>query len=222
MLFLQEHDIGPGVAARIYRRFGANSLTAVRENPYCLATEVSGIGFVTADQVAMKLGFSRSSPKRMEAGLLYVLQEFSGDGHVYAPRDILMQRAGDILEAETAELTRAINALALRSEIVIEPSRCPSQRTTTASECVYPAILHSCEQQIAKRLCELQRAAPARQHKNIASLLRAVERKLSFKLSTQQAEAVRRVFETRVQVITGGPGTGKTTIVQAVLQLALQ
>ena len=92
MLFLQEHDIGPGVAARIYRRFGANSLTAVRENPYCLATEVSGIGFVTADQVAMKLGFSRSSPRRMEAGLLYVLQEFSGDGHVYAPRDILLQQ----------------------------------------------------------------------------------------------------------------------------------
>jgi exodeoxyribonuclease V alpha subunit len=220
MLFLQEHDIGPGVAARIYRRFGANSLTAVRENPYCLATEVSGIGFITADQVAMKLGFSRSSPKRMEAGLLYVLQEFSGEGHVYAPRDMLLQKAADILEAKTAELTSAINALALRSEIVIEPL---GVRLTDSdsSECVYPAMLHSCEQQIAKRLCELQKAAPARQHKNITSLLRAVERTLSFKLSKQQAQAVLRVFETRVQVITGGPGTGKTTIVQAVLQLAL-
>lgn len=221
MLFLQEHDIGPGVAARIYRRFGANSLTAVRDNPYCLATEVSGIGFVTADQVAMKLGFSRSSPKRMEAGLLYVLQEFSGNGHVYAPRDILMQRAGDILEAETSELTSAIDALALRSEIVIETD---TAHTTDneSSQSVYPAMLHSCEQQISRRLCDLQRAAPAHQHKNVASLLRAVERKLSFKLSAQQAEAVRLVFETRVQIITGGPGTGKTTIVQAVLQLAIR
>jgi len=220
MLFLQEHDIGPGVAARIYRRFGANSLSAVRDNPYCLATEVSGIGFITADQVAMKLGFSRSNPKRIKAGLLYVLHEFSSDGHVYAPRDMLLQRAADILEAGTAELTSAINALALRSEIVVEPA---GARLTDSdsSECVYPAMLHSCEQQISIRLRELQKASPARQHKKMASLLDAVERTLSFKLSKQQAQAVLRVFETRVQVITGGPGTGKTTIVQAVLQLAL-
>jgi exodeoxyribonuclease V alpha subunit len=221
MLFLQEHDIGPGVAARIYRRFGANSLAAVRDNPYCLATEVSGIGFVTADQVAMKLGFKPSSPLRMEAGLLYVLQEFSSDGHVYAPRDILLQRAKDILDSETSAITSAIDTLALRGEIVIEPIGVRFA-DSDSSDCVYPAILHNCEQQIAKRLCELQNATPAHHHKNIASLLCAVERKLSFKLSAQQAEAVRRVFETRVQIITGGPGTGKTTIVQAVLQLALK
>ncbi len=220
MLFLQEHDIGPGVAARIYRRFGANSLAAVRENPYCLATEVSGIGFITADQIAMKLGFSRSSPLRIEAGLLYVLQEFTGDGHVYAPREILLQRCADILEAGTAELTSALNTLVLRSEIVIEPAGA-HPTDSDSSDCVYPAMLHSCEHRIAKRLYELQRAAPARQPKKVAPLLQSVERTLSFKLSKQQAQAVLRVFENRVQVITGGPGTGKTTIVQAVLQLAL-
>ncbi len=220
MLFLQEHNIGPGVAAKIYRRFGADSLTAVRENPYCLATEVSGIGFMTADQVAMKLGFNRSSPQRIEAGLLYILQEFSGDGHVYAPRDILLQRAGNILEAGTTKLTSAIDALVFRNEIVIEPGTV-SLSDNDNSQNVYPAMLHSCEQQIAQKLCELQQATSSVRHKKIASILRTVERKLSFKLSSQQAEAVKQVFETRVQVITGGPGTGKTTIVQAVLQLAL-
>ena len=221
MMFLQEHNIGPGIAARIYRRFGAESTTAVRENPYCLATEVNGIGFVTADQIAMELGFSRSSPQRIEAGLLYVLQEFTGEGHVYVPRNILTQKAGDILGADTAELTYAIEALDLRSEIVIEPD---TVRLTDedSSQNIYPAMLHSCEQQIAKRLCDLQRATPAVKHKNIASLVRSIERTLSFKLSAQQAEAVRRVFESRVQIITGGPGTGKTTIVQAVVQIALK
>jgi len=215
MMFLQEHDIGPGVAARIYRRFGTASLAAVRENPYCLATEVSGIGFVTADQIAMKLGFSRDNPRRIEAGLLYVLQEFAGDGHVYAPRDMLLQRSADILDTGADVLTRALDSLALRGEIMIEPE------TESAPPRVYPSVLHTCEVQIARRLHDLQKAATARQHKHIASKLRTVERSLSFTLSRRQAEAVQRVFENRVQVITGGPGTGKTTIVQAVLHLAL-
>ena len=221
MMFLQEHNIGPGVAARIYRRFGSESITAVRENPYCLATEVTGIGFLTADQVALNLGFDRTSPQRIEAGVLYVLQEFTGEGHVYVPRDTLLQRAGSILNADTEALSSAIGTLALRSELVTEPDTI-NPDNSESDERIYPAMLHSCEQLIAKRLCELQMGTSVSKHKKIASQLKLVERTLSFTLSPQQAEAVKEVFKNCVQVITGGPGTGKTTIIQAVLNLALQ
>lgn len=221
MLFLQEYDIGPGIAARIYRRFGAGSVASVRENPYCLATEVSGIGFVTADRIALKLGFSRSSPARIEAGLLYALDEFCSDGHVYAPHDILIKRAGSLLDVESTRIAPALATLGLRAKIVIE------QGSVHCTGCedgppVYPAQLHACESQIARRLCELRRSSVTTRQADTAARLRSIEQGLSVKLSCQQAEAVRQVFENRVQVITGGPGTGKTTIVQAVLQCALQ
>jgi exodeoxyribonuclease V alpha subunit len=221
MLFLQEHEIGPGVAARIYRRFGAGSVTAVRDNPYCLATEVSGIGFITADRIAQKLGFSPKDVKRIEAGLLYVLQELCSDGHVYAPRDILLQRAGEMLTVTDDAVAGAVNTLALRGEIFIEQESAGFAGAESGPP-VYPALLHSCERQIAKRLTELQRSRIMSRPADINARLRSIERHLSVTLSSEQADAVRRVFENRVQVITGGPGTGKTTIVQAVLQCALQ
>ena len=119
MIFLQDHGVGSGYAARIFRQYGNESINVVRENPYRLATDVFGIGFVTADRIAEKLGFARDSELRAEAGILYVLHELTDEGHVYYPYEPLLAKCGEILAIDREIIVRAVGILVEGKRIIL-------------------------------------------------------------------------------------------------------
>lgn len=211
MLFLQSHEISPGFAAKIYKQYGNGAVAVVRENPYRLAADVTGIGFVTADRIAEKLGFPKDSQLRAEAGILYVLHELTDEGHVYFPFDDLIERAVAILSIDTETVARATAIVAAEGKIVIEDL--PEHRA------VYLALFHLTETSVAARLKALLRQPPALRPVDADKAIAWVQDRLAITLADKQIEAVRCATGCKVMVITGGPGTGKTTIISAVLQI---
>ncbi len=120
MVFLQAHGVSSGYATKIFKQYGNRSIEVVKENPYRLATDIFGIGFVTADNIAEKLGFSKDSELRSEAGILYVLHQLSDEGHVYYPYDPLLEKCQEILQVERDVIVKALGTIALEKRIIIE------------------------------------------------------------------------------------------------------
>jgi len=219
MMFLQSHGVGPGYAAKIFRQYGSRSVAVVRENPYRLATEVAGIGFITADRIAENIGIPRHSPLRVEAGVLFVLQQLVEEGHVYYPRDPLIERCRDILSVEEARVGQALNTLAAGARVVVERRRGAAAESSAGGDAVFLPTLHRCETVVAQRLrilLEVPRRLPS---PDAAGAVAWVQDRLSMTLSENQVEALRGAMAHKFMVITGGPGTGKTTIVNAILKI---
>ena len=120
MIFLQAHGIGTGWATKIFKRYGRDSIAVINKNPYRLATEIFGIGFLSADKIAGKIGFEKTAPVRAEAGILYVLQQFTEEGHVYYPYDLLIEKCREILEVDRDIIVNAFGTIAFEKKIVIE------------------------------------------------------------------------------------------------------
>ncbi|KHK01666.1 SF1B family DNA helicase RecD2 [Desulfovibrio sp. TomC] len=215
MLFLQTHGVSSGYATKIYKQYKNESIGVVQENPYRLAHDIFGIGFVTADKIAQKLGFDKNSPLRAEAGILYVLHQLSDEGHVFYPREPLIEKAIEILEVEAGVLTDALGRLAREQKIVAETLDNPGGPV----EAVYLAKYHLSEKQVTARLKALQAAAKGVRAIDAVKAVEWVQEKLSMTLAEKQVEAVRAAATSKVLVITGGPGTGKTTIIRAILKI---
>lgn len=228
MIFLQSHGVGTGLAVRIYRRFGDAAGAVVRQDPYRLAREVAGIGFQTADRIARRLGLAVDDPRRMDAGVLHTLSEMADQGHVYAPRDTLAHESVARLAVEGAApgggeapteagVAAAVDRLALRGEIRVEVVG------PGAQDAVYRPDLHAAEADVAQFLRALLRSEETRlgAFRSVAwpTALDWVDRRSPYPLAESQREAVQAALTHQVTVVTGGPGTGKTTIVRAVLQL---
>ncbi|HON50994.1 MAG TPA: ATP-dependent RecD-like DNA helicase [Candidatus Sumerlaeota bacterium] len=214
MVFLHSHNLSMNLATKIFRQYREQAIKVLREDPYRLALDISGIGFKTADKVAHSLGIPKDSPQRIRAGILHVLKEASSDeGHTFLPENILHQRAMEILEiGDVDEIKNAQESLAEEDRIVIE-------NTKEEIKAVFPKALHICERGVAERiayLCSLRRA-PFRNDSESAIL--AFEQKFNFKLASLQKEAVSLAMNGGIMVITGGPGTGKTTIIRAIIDL---
>jgi len=218
MLFLQSHGVSSGYATKIFKQYGDRAIQVVRENPYRLATDVFGIGFVTADQIAGKLGFSKDSPLRAEAGTLYVLHQLSDEGHVFYPYELLMKKCIEMLGAEEPVLTQAIGTIALRKWIVIEDLN-EHDTFQENHKAVYLAKYHLCENSIAHRIKDLLGAPKSIRTIDTEKAIAWVQARLTIRLAREQAQAVKCATESKIMVITGGPGTGKTTIIQAVLKI---
>ena len=212
MVFLQSHDVAAGQAAKIYKQYGSQALQVIRENPYRMAADIFGIGFLTSDAIAQKLGLAHDSPQRIEAGVLYCLQQFSDEGHLCYPRQELARYCAGLLQVEDSAVARAIDSLAGQRSIVLEIP-------PPDGSWVYAAALYTCETGIAARLGALARARSERPAHNPDILIDALQKNLGLRLAPQQREAVRRAAQDKVLVITGGPGTGKTTIIRAVVGL---
>ncbi len=214
MLFLQGNGVSPAYAAKIFKRYGRDALAAVRDDPYRLADEVEGIGFVTADRIAARLGFPRDSLARAEAGTLHALARFASEGHVCCPREALVASAAKLLDAEGGLVDRAIAALAGTGKVVID-------RTVLSGggEAVYLARLHAAERGIAERLKTMVLGGPRELPRSVEEEVRWAETQLPFRLAARQAEAIGAAIRSRVLVITGGPGTGKSTIIKAVARI---
>jgi len=219
MLFLQSHDVSSGLATRIFRHYGSAAIKILEENPYRLATDIFGIGFLSADRIAAKLGMPPDAPQRIEAGILFALQQQAEDGHVYVPYELLVQRCMEVLGAEREAVLQAFGALALAKKLIIEDVNDAGVPFAENSKAVYLAMYYNSEQGIAERLRAIIAAPAAMPGLDARQALSWVEGQLAIDLAERQKTAVSRALQKKVLVITGGPGTGKTTILQAVLRI---
>jgi len=223
MLFLQSHGVSSGYATKIFKQYGDRSIPVVTENPYRLATDIFGIGFVIADGIATKLGFPKDSRLRLEAGIVYVLQKLADEGHVFYPYEDLIDKCREILDVDRDVLENSLATLSLDSKIVIDDlEHLAPNKKTEANQAVYLSTFHVCETSIVERLIKMLYAPKALRQADSKRALAWVQKKLSITLAEKQAQAISSGIENKVMVITGGPGTGKTTIINAILKIFLQ
>jgi exodeoxyribonuclease V alpha subunit len=216
MLFLQGHGVSSAYALRIYRHYGDRAVEVVERNPYQLAQEVSGIGFKTADRIARTMGLPSDSPERIEAGLIFALQEASAQGHVFLPRAHLLPYAQGLLEVEEGPVQEACARL-IESQRLVGVGLEGSEQELA----VYlPEFFHA-EQEVARHLGRLLRApGEFRALRPALEQWQAQERRVGeVQLSAQQAAAAAKALEDKVLVITGGPGVGKTTVTKAIVDI---
>jgi len=219
MLFLQTHGISSGYAAKIFKHYGRQSIEVVQKNPYRLAVDILGIGFVTADSIAEKLGFAKDSEMRAEAGILYVLHQLTNKGHVYYPYEPLIEECQKILQVDREVIVKAFGTIALDKRIVIEDLSDDIDSFKEHTKDVYLATLHLCETGISRRLKTLISAPKTIRRLDTDKAIEWVQKQLAITLAARQIGAVRCAVEEKVMVITGGPGTGKTTIINAILKI---
>jgi len=217
MLFLQAHGICTAYAPKIFKTYGNQAIQVMRENPYQLASDIHGIGFVSADRIAAKLGFSQDHPGRLESGLLYTLYQLSNEGHVYYPLGPLLDKAQELLQVEQEKLTAALSRLSFRQEVMVEEP--PNPQEATADRAVYLTGFYLAETHAAKRLRLLVQAQQNLPFVDPTQALAWVQQRLGLTLAPQQAEAVLMSLRQKVLIITGGPGTGKTTIINAIIKI---
>ncbi|MBU1747176.1 MAG: AAA family ATPase, partial [Chloroflexi bacterium] len=213
MVFLQGHGISPALAARIYKQYGDAAITVVRANPYRLARDISGVGFLTADRIAQDMGLAPDAPPRIEAGVLYALDQQVQQGHVCFPRPELAWAAAELLGVSAGQTDRAMDRLQGARAIQVETHLADPPT-------VYPAWGYIAEVDLARRLRALAHGQPhaALQGLNWDQAWTGLD--LPVPLSSGQQAAVRTVLTHKVSVLTGGPGTGKTTSTRAILELA--
>jgi len=213
MMFLREHDIGPALAARIYKEYGNRAMSIIRKNPYRLATDIYGVGFRTADRLAQRLGFDLTSVLRAEAGVLYALQALSEEGHVCYPLEALLKRCVSLLEIDADTIERAVRGLVDRGWAALE------ELGTEDPPLVYLKRLYLAERGVCQGIMSLLSAENTVAMEDWESLERWAEGRLDLVLAPEQREAVRAALSGKVTIITGGPGTGKTTLVKAILEI---
>ncbi len=240
MIFLHSYGIGTPLALKIYKRYGNDSVRVVQENPYVLALEISGIGFVKADRIAGNLGFSHDSLERAEAGIMYVLEQAAmGDGHCHLPLRELVDRASQLLEVETWVVVQALDRL-LKTRLVIleniDQSRevriedveaqgsslaqlIEEEEADMPEHAVYSRSLLRAERDVAAKLTALRSDSSLMPPIKIDKAIKWAQETVGITLSTEQREALRLALKEKVLVITGGPGTGKTTLINCLSRI---
>ncbi len=211
IMFLQPHGVSTSYAVRIFKHYGARSLDVVRENPYRLAMDIHGIGFLTADAVARKLGFSSESDLRAEAAILYMLRQLSEEGHVFYPKDSLISLVESRLEVPQANAGRALLALETEERVALE--------NLDGQDAVYLSRYHHYESSISSYLVRIMRSPKSVRFASPDKIVDEVIASLDMALANEQERAIRTSAREKVMVLTGGPGTGKTTIINAIIRV---
>ncbi|MBU2520851.1 MAG: ATP-dependent RecD-like DNA helicase [Proteobacteria bacterium] len=219
MLFLQTHGVSSGYATKIFRQYGNQSIAVVQENPYRLAADIFGIGFVIADGIAEKLGFSKDSTLRAEAGIQYVLHQMADEGNVYYPYELLLEKCREILQIDREVIAKALGSIVVDKKIIIEDLNDNIEEFRENNKAVYLEKYYVCETRIAFRLKTLIGAPKSFRDIDLDRAVEWVQKQLFITLAEKQLEALRCSVENKVVVITGGPGTGKTTIINAVIKI---
>ena len=217
MIFLQGHGVGAAYSAKIYKQYGDQSIERVRENPYRLAHDIYGVGFITADKIAQSLGIDRNSLIRAKAGLLFVLNQLTEEGHVYYPENQLIHKAKEILSVDEEIIILAVKELTKEKELFLEDLD-PEGHLRSA----YLAPFHVAETGVAQRLINLKESPSNVRPIHPEKAIEWVQQKLNIELAQKQEEAVLLAATSKVLIITGGPGTGKTTLITAILRIFQQ
>ena len=234
MLFLQSHGVSTGLAVKIYKQYGNEAIQVLQTDPYRLAREVHGVGFITADKIARQLGIPEDAPERIAAAIAYLLsQEADQAGHVYLPRSELIARAVELLNVPPERVEEALATLESEDVVHVEPvQEAPGEADSPAHDiaeerAVYLTPFYRAELGVANRLRRLMAAHRETlfrsrlymfQQFDWASAFAAVERESGLRLNADQREAVRVALTSPVSVLTGGPGTGKTTTVRTIIR----
>ena len=214
LIFLQGYGLTPNLSMKIYRAFGDMTETVLRANPYRLVDEIEGVGFHTADEIAMSLGFGRESEFRLRSGIKYALSEAAnGAGHVYLPMETLAAQAARVLSADEAVVMGVLRSMALQGDLIVE--------TIGEDTAVYLPRLHRAECEAARLMTRLRASVRPLKLKEGEALsqIEREERALGVCLSAEQRGAALAALMEGVCVITGGPGTGKTTSINVIIRL---
>ena len=217
MIFLQGHGVSTGYSAKILKQYGQNAIRVVRENPYRLAGDIFGIGFVIADRIAEKIGVPKDALIRAEAGILHVLEKMCEQGHVYGVYDDVLSGAEDLLEMSRSVLEEAFSNLISSKLIVVEDLGDQDGSASKELKAVYLKPFHAAEKGLAGRLKALLSVPVESIRVDAAGIKKVVQRKLALLLSKEQWLALETTLSHKVSIVTGGPGTGKTTLVRAIL-----
>ena len=209
MVFLESAGVSPVFAHRIYKRYGKDSIRLVSENPYRLAMDVHGIGFLSADRIASHLGVLPDSQHRAEAGILHALEELAGEGNVFGARDEVVRRASSLLEIDIEPLERAVERLILMGGVRVDGEG--------ADAGVYLPRLHRAESAAARDLAALLSTPAVELPVDARSAAARAERLSGIELAPMQRGAFDALAEAKVMVLTGGPGTGKTTLLKGIV-----
>jgi exodeoxyribonuclease V alpha subunit len=212
MIFLHSHGITTNLALKIYKQYGDQALPIVQRNPFQLARDIFGVGFKTADRIAQSLGLPEDHPTRIEAGVIYLLEDFANEGHVFAPRSQLSDRAVELLGIDRSQVWEAVERLAEQDLVKVDSIPDLAQERVEDELAIYLTPYYYAEVGSSRRLLELVTAFPPR-----LSDIPPLFTPLDEALSSEQAEAVRKALSHPVSVLTGGPGTGKTTSIQALI-----
>lgn len=230
MLFLQEHQVSTSYAAKIYKQYGNDSISIMKENPYRLADDIWGIGFKTADQIAGKLGFDNESYVRLRSGLMYTLSELSNEGHVYAEKDQLVKTATELLGASPEMVTMTMDEMLKKEELIREKEIQRMDEDGNPITAIYLPPFYFAEKGVAGKLKKLAsspagdklytRLMEARRSTGNDSLsvdVSAIQKITGMEYDEIQADAIRKAALAKVMVLTGGPGTGKTTTTHGII-----
>ncbi|MCH9612473.1 MAG: ATP-dependent RecD-like DNA helicase [Chlamydiia bacterium] len=215
MIFLQSHGVGTALAQKIYRRYGEESVRILKEDPYRVARELTGVGFLTADQIAHKLGFEANSPQRIAAGIEYVLKGLSEEGHTCYPEAELIDEVEKILYIDRGLCQQGLLALEAEGRIIRE-----SLPTTTDDPLyVWLKPFYLGERGISREVQRLMTANCAFREVEVDKALVWVENEMGLKLAKEQKDGIRSSISEKMHILTGGPGTGKSTITKAILKI---
>lgn len=213
MLFLQQYGVTPNYAVKIYKKYGENAIQLVQENPYRLADDIFGIGFRIADAIAKRMGIDPSSPYRVRCGIKFVLNRYSLEGHTYVPREELIQSTSNLLEVEKELVADALVRLALDNEVHLENIDRDEEVAVFAMSLFY-AETYTC-----KKLIELIQHQTEPISDDLKKEIEEIEKDQEIELAENQREAVEEATKNGVLVITGGPGTGKTTAINTIIKM---
>ncbi len=209
MIFLQKYGISLNLGAKIYQKYGQSLYNVLQENPYRLAEDISGVGFKIADEIAGRIGIQADSDYRIRSGMLYVLLQASGEGHIYLPKEELFRRAASLLQVDISYMEKHLMDMAIDRKVVLKER----EKETI----VYPSQHYYLELNTARMLCELNVSCPE-DEKSTEKRIVQIEKETGTVLDEMQKKAVREAASNGLFVLTGGPGTGKTTTINAIIR----
>ena len=209
MMFLQKYGISLNLGAKIYQKYGDSVYSVLQENPYRLADDISGVGFKIADEIAYRIGIHTDSDYRIKSGMVYTLLQATGEGHVYLPKDELFQRAAELLGVDSSYMEKHLVDLAMDCKIV--------QKEQGDQILIYPAQYYYLELNTARMLRELDIFCPE-DEKIVERRIVQIEKETGTVLDEMQKKAVQEAAGHGLLILTGGPGTGKTTTINAIIR----
>jgi exodeoxyribonuclease V alpha subunit len=211
MQFLQEAGVKTSYSSILLKEYGMDALKIIQSNPYRLANDIPGIGFYAADTIALSLGKSENEPERVRACIIHLMQQFTNDGHVFAYMDQLTARCKNLFQIDSETTEEAIEDLSASGDLIIE-----NKAEAPDKKAVYLKALHQAEAGLANRLKALLSVPVVPQGIDPEQISNEVLKKLAIKLSQEQLNVLEKIFFYRAVIITGGPGTGKTTLIRSI------
>ena len=209
MIFLQKYGISLNLGARIYQKYGQTVYSVLQENPYRLAEDISGVGFKIADEIASRIGIHTDSDYRIRSGMLYTLLQASGEGHTYLPKEELFFRASQLLGVDPSYMEKHLMDMVVDRKLIV--------KEIEEGAVVYPARFYYLELNTARMLCELNILCPE-DEQMMAKRIARIEKETDTELDEMQKQAIMAAARHGLFILTGGPGTGKTTTINAIIR----